>query len=232
MSAAERAAAFMENLAADPKHGYDQQYRWGERGDYDCSSALITAWELAGVPVKSRGASYTGNMYRVFLNCGFEDVSACIDFESGAGLCRGDVLLNHVNHTALYVGEGKTAEANINELGKVTGGEAGDQTGREILVRGYRNFPWDCVLRYTGDGVGQVDMAEIKLPYLRRGSISEAVRSMQLLLEGRGFSVGDAGADGDFGSATAAGVVKFQKAKDLSADGICGPDTWSRLLKG
>ena len=232
MSAAEKAAAFMENLAADPMHGYDQQYRWGERGDFDCSSALISAWERAGVPVKSRGASYTGNMYSVFLGCGFSDISADIDFESGAGLKRGDVLLNHVNHTALYVGKGSTAEANINELGRVTGGEAGDQSGREILVRGYRNFPWDCALRYMGDGESETQQAQLKLPYLSRGQVSECVRAMQLLLEGRGFSVGDAGADGDFGSDTGAGLVKFQRAKDLSADGICGPATWTRLLKG
>ena len=47
------------------KHGYDQDDRWGLYGDYDCSSAVITAWESAGVPVKTHGATYTGNMYKI-----------------------------------------------------------------------------------------------------------------------------------------------------------------------
>ena len=53
MTATEKAIAQMEAWAADDSHGYDQQYRWGERGDYYCSAAVIQAWELAGVPVKS-----------------------------------------------------------------------------------------------------------------------------------------------------------------------------------
>ena len=69
----ERATARMEAWAADNSHGYDQANRWGP--DYDCSSAVISAWELAGVPVKTNGAAYTGNMRGVFLRCGFEDVT-------------------------------------------------------------------------------------------------------------------------------------------------------------
>ena len=42
----------MESWAKDDSHGYDQQYRWGERGDFDCSAAVIQAWQNAGVPVK------------------------------------------------------------------------------------------------------------------------------------------------------------------------------------
>ena len=65
----EAATTWMENLAADNSHGY----AWGGWGpqDYDCGHAIITAWEQAGVPVKSSGgASYTGDMRRAFLNCG------------------------------------------------------------------------------------------------------------------------------------------------------------------
>lgn len=80
----ERATARMEAWAADSSHGYDQANRWGP--DYDCSSAVISAWELAGVPVKTKGATYTGNMRGVFLRCGFEDVTAGVDLATGAGL--------------------------------------------------------------------------------------------------------------------------------------------------
>jgi hypothetical protein len=148
MSKTEAAISWMENTARNNAHGYDQRYRWGEKGDYDCSSAVITAWQTAGVPVKTRGATYTGNMKAVFLACGFTDVTGRVNLRTGAGLVRGDVLLNTTHHTAMYCGNGLEVEASINEKGTAVGGAPGDQTGREFLIRSYRNFPWNCVLRY------------------------------------------------------------------------------------
>lgn len=42
----EDATQWMISLAADDTHGYSKDNRWGP--DYDCSSAIITAWENAG----------------------------------------------------------------------------------------------------------------------------------------------------------------------------------------
>ena len=151
-SAVERATTWMENLANDSAHGYDQAYRWGEQGDYDCSSAVITAWEYAGVPVKTNGAVYTGNMYGIFTALGFTDVTADVNLATGEGLVRGDVLLNHERHVAMYCGNGQEVEALANENGGLTGGQPGDQTGNEIAIRAYRNFPWNAILRYPGGG--------------------------------------------------------------------------------
>ena len=122
----EKAISFMEDVARDNSHGYDQIYRWNERGDYDCSSLVITAWEQAGVPVKTNGATYTGNMYSVFKKCGFKDVTSQVNLATGAGLQRGDVLLNHVHHVAMYCGNGLEVEASINERGGATYGTPGD----------------------------------------------------------------------------------------------------------
>ena len=148
MSKTESAIQWMENHANNNAHGYDQRYRWGEKGDFDCSSAVISAWQAAGVPVKTKGATYTGNMLSVFLSCGFEDVTGTVNLATGAGLRRGDVLLNTAHHTAMYCGNGREVEASINEKGTAVGGAPGDQTGREFLIRSYRNFPWNHVLRY------------------------------------------------------------------------------------
>lgn len=142
----------MEAWAADAAHGYDQAYRWGQKGDYDCSAAVIQAWENAGVPVKTKGATYTGNMLNVFLKCGFKNVTSSVNLSTGSGLVRGDVLLNVTTHTAMYCGNGYEVEASINEKGTTTGGTPGDQTGSEFLKRKYRNFPWNYVLRYAEDG--------------------------------------------------------------------------------
>ena len=151
MTKTEVAIRVIENLANDNSHGYDQLHRWGP--DYDCSSAVIASWEGAGVPVHKNGASYTGNMLHSFLKAGFINVTKTINLDTGEGLMRGDVLLNVKHHTAMYAGNGMEVEASINEHGKATGGTTGDQTGREILIRTYRNYPWDYVLRYKENTV-------------------------------------------------------------------------------
>ena len=152
MNRVEKAVRFMIEIAQDSSHGYDQNQRWGERGDYDCSSLTITAFEKAGFPVKSKyEATYTGNMKQAFLNCGFKDVRNSVNIATGAGLVRGDILLNEVHHVAVYIGNGLIVQASINELGRATGGKPGDQTGYEINISQYKNYHrggWDCVLRY------------------------------------------------------------------------------------
>ena len=224
----ESAALWMERLAADNTHGY----AWGGWGpqDYDCGHAVITAWEQAGVPVKTRGASYTGNMKSAFLACGFKDVTSGVDLSTGAGLKRGDVLLNVANHTAVYTGMGKIVHARSNDGHP----EAGDQSGNEIRMQAYWNYPWDCVLRYPemitdeddmpvpdegGTGAGGLEIDGIcgretwgaltdGLPLVQKGSSGYAVRAMQSLLNYRGVPVF---VDGDFGDETEKAVKTFQR---------------------
>lgn len=230
---AEDAAQWMENLAEDDAHGYDQAYRWGEKGDYDCSSAVISAYEAAGVPVKEHGATYTGDMKRAFLACGFKDVTGQINLSAGLGLERGDVLLNEVHHTAMYLGGGMEAEASVNEKGTATGGKPGDQTGKEILIRSYRNFPWDCVLRYYGSGEPVREKVKVKkgaipVPYVRRGCTGYMVSMLQFALNlicGTGLDV-----DGEFGSKTEKALKEYQKQKDIQVNGICGRGVWKQIM--
>lgn len=234
MDVTELAVKCMEAWAADNSHGYDQEYRWGERGDFDCSSAVISAWEQAGVPVKSGGATYTGNMRNVFLRCGFADVTGQVDLSSGSGLERGDVMLNYEHHTAMYCGGGQEVEASINEKGGATGGQPGDQTGREFLVRPYRNYPWDCVLRYAGEGGTTRPEPSyeysVKLGLLKEGMEDAQVKTVQILLAAKGYEPGQA--DGIMGPLTVKAVKSFQLAAGLTDDGEVGGDTWGRLLKG
>lgn len=182
MSKTEKAVQWMISTANNPLHGYDQKYRWGEHGDYDCSSAVITAWEIAGVPVKSAGATYTGNMYSAFKKCGFVDATQSVNLKIGSGLRRGDVLLNRRSHTAIYIGSGQIVQASANEKGTATGGTPGDQTGKEFLVRSYYNYPWDYVLRYPEtEKVHKKTDAEIAREVLRGlwGNGSERIRRLR-----------------------------------------------------
>lgn len=222
----EKATQYMINIANNNSHGYDQAYRWGERGDYDCSSLVISAWQQAGVPVKSNGATYTGNMYNIFLKCGFKDITSSVNLNNGSGLQRGDVLLNHIHHTAMYIGNGQECEASVNEKGKATGGQPGDQTGQEIKIRSYRNYPWNAILRYTGGATINITSSE-----LSKGSKGAAVKQMQTMLIKCGYSCGKHAVDGDFGKATLAALKKFQKDNGLVVDGIYGTNTKAKLTE-
>lgn len=141
------AVGFAMATANDPKSGYDQSSRWGP--DYDCSSLVITAFKKAGVPLT---CTYTGNMFSDMISHGFKNVTHLINLATGAGLIAGDVLLNVVHHTAMCIGNGQLVQASQNEFGGVTGGRTGDQTGGEINIRSYYNFPWNYVLRYEESG--------------------------------------------------------------------------------
>ena len=223
MTIPEKALKWMKELAANPAHGYSQARRWGP--DYDCSSAIITAYQSAGVPVKDRGATYTGNMKSVFLKCGFTDVTRSCNLYSGAGMLPGDVLLNEIHHTAMYCGGGKVVHAR----GQSFGSSAPGDQGQEIAITPYYNYPWDCVLRYgakTGKEEQTVSKStfSVMLPTIRQGSKGGAVRVWQTII--------GATCDGDFGPATASATVAFQRKNGLAADGIVGPITWAAGLSG
>lgn len=232
MTKTEKAIRWMEDTARDDSHGYDQIYRWGEKGDYDCSSAVYMSWEKAGIPVKTYsfqkyGCAYTGVMKTVFMHYGFQNVTSKINLATGAGLQRGDILLNEQHHVAMYCGNGLEVEASINEKGTAKGGQPGDQTGREFLIRAYRNYPWNVVLRYTeaADGTAPVTTKN----YLAMGDKGNAVKTMQTMLIKLGYSCGKYGADGDFGNGSRNAVIRFQSANGLSADGLYGEKTKAKL---
>lgn len=71
---------------------------------------------------------------------------------------------------------------------------------------------------------------EMQINLLKPGCKGEDVRALQILLMGRGYSVGNCGADGIFGNDTHSAVSKYQKAKGLDVDGIAGEQTMSSLL--
>ena len=242
MSRIQSAVALALAIANDPTHGYSQANRWGP--DYDCSSFLIHVWQTVGVPVRDAGASYTGNMKRAFLACGFADVSCFVNLATGEGCMAGDILLNERDHTAMSLGDGQMVWAST------AGGhpEPGDQTGREIRTGAFYAFPWDCCLRYLAEDADAAEDSDTPteaapgetettasdgapaVRTLRRGMTGEDVRALQLLLIGRRCSCGPDGADGDFGPHTLAAVRSAQRHYQLTVDGEAGRDTLGALL--
>ncbi len=228
-------------IANDNSHGYSQTNRNGNP-DYDCSSLVCSVVQNAGIPVKTNGASYTGNMYPAFMKSGFTDETRNVNLATGSGLKRGDILLNKIKHTAIYLGGGQIVHARSDDGHS----EAGDQTGREICTQGYWNYPWDAVLRYEKGGSNMVLATEPATvssdttvaehvnnkhypEIIKMGDIGPEVKALQEKLNALGFDCGTA--DGKYGKLTTAAVEAFQRANGLLVDGEAGPETLGVLDK-
>ena len=72
-------------------------------------------------------------------------------------------------------------------------------------------------------------------PTIRKGSKGKEVTECQKMLKQLGYDIGASGADGLFGTATQAAVMKFQQDHQhdyrLVVDGVVGPMTWDALDK-
>lgn len=142
-----KAVQFMIDTANDDTHGYDQTHRNGP--DYDCSSLVGTALHVAGFDVSPY--SWTGNLEKQLVACGF--------VKCEAPWLAGDIHLKTGKHVCMSVTSKEIAQASINEKGKATGGKTGDQTGKEIWIRSYYEYPngWDAHYRYAGANDSPVD---------------------------------------------------------------------------
>lgn len=236
MGIIENVCSLAVQIANDDSHGYSQYNRSGNP-DFDCSSLVIYLWESNGVPVQKSGATYTGNMLSAFLACGFRKVNPATE-----SLQAGDVLLNVKHHTALYIGNGQIVQATIAENGTIHG-NPGDQTGTEIGIFKYYDFPWDYVLRYESDSdsdtvpdpgpsaaisYSESDCVPTQIPVLQRGEWGPAVAAIQGMLKYHGFFSGNE-ISGFFGVNTETALLSFQKRHNLEIDGVCGPETWHEL---
>jgi peptidoglycan hydrolase-like protein with peptidoglycan-binding domain len=72
-------------------------------------------------------------------------------------------------------------------------------------------------------------------PVVKQGSHGPEVETVQNILQSAvDYGVGNYGItsiDGVFGANTHAAVIKFQKAKNLTADGVVGTATWKELSR-
>ena len=166
------AAAIHKAMCEDKRFGYtmDINNRWGNAkkygylsgktdgvswkvaiGDYDCSSSVITAWRAALAGTKYAhmldGALNTSTIEKVFLASGLF-VKKPMSFLAEPG----DLYLNAGKHVSMCQTQTPDilTEFRINEKNKAYGGKIGDQTGKEAWVHAYYNYPWKCIIHYTG----------------------------------------------------------------------------------
>ena len=122
-----------------------------------------------------------------------------------------------------------SSDRKLSAAGLLTGGKSGDQTGREICIRSYYNKPWIHVYRYTGVTASASGTVNVR-NYLQKGDSGDAVKEMQKMLIGCGFSCGSSGVDGSFGGDTEKALLAFQAFYGLEQDGKYGPVSKSKLV--
>ena len=174
----EVAALIMRHLCTHDKHGYTQDMKGRQgtgtetidiygvpytikSGDRDCSSAVISAYEAAGI--SCGGASYTGNMKKCMTETG-NFAWRSMNFVAQMG----DTYLNEKCHTAMCLSAEPDVlmEFSINEKGTALGGRTGDQKqkgeqdftyGRgESHLKLYYDYPWNGILQCINDEIAFV----------------------------------------------------------------------------
>lgn len=99
------------------------------------------------------GSSYAEQMQQIKA-CGYmtsvTEAFICISIIDQNGLTKYDVT---ASGTAPSAGITLILNCGSDENGKFSGGNAGDQTGKEWCVRNWYSRPWTCVLRYPDKDV-------------------------------------------------------------------------------
>jgi len=106
-----------------------------------------------------------------------------------------------------------------------------------VCDQDYMLIDYPAIIRWEGkngyarsDGASPAkEVCQVQVPYLRQGSRSGYVKTVQLLLN----AYDDAGlaVDGVFGPATDKAVRAYQRSRGLAVDGVVGPQTWAQLVK-
>ncbi len=116
------------------------------------------------------------------------------------------IILEHSFHTNIKAAKWLLVDSNLDKIARA---EA------EVIARYFKTIK---------------EPVKIELPELILGSEGEAVKTLQLLLIGKGYSCGSTGADGKFGNNTSNALKSYQKDNKLVVDACCGLKSWASLL--
>ena len=252
---AEKAATYMEQICANNNFGYSQYNRWdghnsivsnggkvqGARGDYDCSSLVISCYALAGLPIVT-GSGYTGTIERTMVNSGkFTAYKDAQHIYSDKYAKRGGIYLNTKNHVCMALSNG--AAATIKTTTETT--NTTTQSGSILTTSSNNNsyslsdFVSDCqvILGATVDGKAGPETLGKTITVSRfRNATHPIVLPIQKRLIALGRKLPIYGADGEFGLETEAAVRNLQEEiypnQRYNIDGEIsrGAATWEKLL--
>ena len=241
--------------------GYDQGQRWTffnrqtnetyPNKETDCSSLSGAVAKLGGYNVDLSDPFYTGNFEARMKAAGFQSINvrgwgATKLFES---VKPGDFILGP-GHVVFVISPREWLSAEADERGRKNGGASGDQSGKEVRVRGpyARSRGWTCILRdekpaqnltvtHPAPEPAAQSAPAFPLPsgwYFGpkngpKESVSgyfghrDGLRTWQAQMKRRGWNIS---VDGLYGPQTERITKAFQKEKKLDVDGRIGPATW------
>lgn len=173
---------------------------------FDCRG--FTRWCLSKVGISLAGAGATSQWN---TNSNWTEKGTIDKMPKDKVCCVFYANGSTMNHTGLYIGDGNIIHC------------SGEVKRDTIASKIWTHYAIPKGL----DG-----SVEPTMPTLRRGSSGEYVTLLQTKLIQRGYDLSPYGADGKYGAKTEAVVKEFQKDMGLSADGICGKNTWSAIMSG
>lgn len=208
------------------KNNYYQGARYGEKWIghqvFDCSGLFPWAFRQLGGGSIAHGSNSIWDSY-----CSEKGKLINGKRTDGKELQPGTAVFTEAkngqhNHIGLYIGNGDVIEAQGTKAGVVISKVALTKWAAWGELKGVK-------YAMSTAGGGNTESDEKQHATLRKGDKGAAVQQMQTRLISLGYDCGSYGADGDFGSQTEKAVKTFQEDHGLTADGICGPKTWSAL---
>ena len=181
---------------------------------YCCNPFIGAAWAHGGCVPKALELCQKGTSWDFNSGRGY-DASKLFDNlgkPAKSKLRAGDVLCSDI-HVALYIGNGKIAEASGGD-DNIRGSKKWNNSIHTATLTDARYEKFKRVHRFNGS----VD----KDLYIRNGEISDRVADLQSALSFFGY---DLKTDRIFGSETFKALKDFQKDHGLVSDGIAGPAT-------
>ena len=203
---------------------------WG----FDCVNLIKgILWGWTGDATKEKGGAKYGTN-------GIPDTNAdgmikrCTDVSSDFTTIEVGEAVWLSGHIGIYIGDGLAVECTPNWANGV------QITAVHNIAKqaGFNGRTWTKHGKLPHVDYGQDAGAgeAIELPedalgrrILKKGCQGEDVRELQRLLIQLGYSCGEAGADGEFGSATLKALLAFQATAGLAVDGQFGPASLSAL---
>ena len=223
----------------------------------DCSSGVAAIVKGVGYRLgntKLQGVNpsvYTGNQEAALKAAGFEVLKASKYLTGESYLLEGDILMSG-GHTCINLTNGSKSSIAATVVSVIS--KTYDDTPDDVAeVQVYMNENYKSGLEVDGSAGPLTKKAIVKEVQgligtekdgsfgpaskkawgdrcIQKGSKGDLARLVQMMLICRGYSVGNAGADGDCGSNTVNAIKKYQGANNLTKDGSCGPLTAAKLF--
>lgn len=209
-----------ETIIENAKKYLGKPYVWGgesmEEGGYDCSGFVYNVLRDSGFNVNRS----TANGYRsIGKKIGRESINV------------GDLVFygngEKATHIAIYAGNGMIYESvggSSNTKSNPGKGVVYSEMDRRSDLMEVRTLFED------GQATENANTAQnVERTWLQQGDKGQKVTDMQIMLIAVGYSCGECGADGNFGSDSASALGRFQSDYGLKADKLYGEKSKAKL---